>query len=382
MVETFSIDGHKQKDFDGFERPDASFIMCPNEFLDLVVPNQSLGCIRLVAFVLYETLRWINEDGTPNTQEIEFSFNDLVNKAGISRGAASMAKQEAIDANFLDVVEAGVAKGKGVKGRKTTVRLKWGQNNGPVSSIDRFDGFFSGTGNFTALPHSYFTKILPSEAPATIKFVSVIFRYTEGYRMQFGRRKSIPLSFQNLHRLMKVKSPNILAKTIKHSVSSNFVELVHAGNWSPGGLDSKAAVYAPKYASTKHVSTIGSKTIAKVEFKNDSRKSSKYLAVNEFKNDSAIKKTKINTQTSVVDSEILKILITAGFKNSSAQKIATKATKEVVENQIIWMPHRKNVENFHGYLKKAIEENFDQPEVLRVRKTPSSTLRKTLESKF
>ncbi|MEM9942071.1 MAG: hypothetical protein AAF939_10825 [Planctomycetota bacterium] len=55
-----------QKPFDGFERPDATFVMCPNEFLDILIPNHSRGCVRLVSFVLYETFKWLKEDGTPN----------------------------------------------------------------------------------------------------------------------------------------------------------------------------------------------------------------------------------------------------------------------------------------------------------------------------
>lgn len=370
-------------EFAGFERPDASFIMCPNEFLDLLIPNCSRGCVRLVAYVLYETLRWINDDGTPNSQEIEIPFNQLIRNVGISRGAATTAKTEAIENNFIEIVTDGLAKSKGESGSTTKVKLKWSSQSQPAQTIGQFEGFYSGTGHFTAMPHSYFSRIIPNETLSAIRFVSIVFRFTEGYQTQFGRRKSIPLSFKNIYKLANIRSSSVLSQTIRHCVNSNFVELVHAGSWAPGEGESKAAVYGPKYANQSGQRENGSKSEADHrfkkrsglsvqktkpdQFKNRSKGGSKTEAEDAFKNRSPIKKTENKLQTKQVDGESQKLLIAAGFKDHIARKIALSAEREVIENQIQWMRFRKNVEKPLGFLKKAIEQNWEEPEERRVR---------------
>ena len=357
--------------------------MCPNEFLDLLIPNCSRGCVRLVSYVLYETLRWINDDGTPNTQEINIPLNELIRNVGISRGAAKAAKDEAIDNNFIEIVNEGRAKTKGENGSTTKVKLKWSKQGNPARTIKEFAGFFSGTGHFTAMPHSYFSKIIPNETLSVVRFVSIVFRFTEGYQTQFGRRKSIPLSFHNIHKLANIRSPSVLTQTIRHCVESNFVELVQAGTWAPGEEESKAAVYGPKYAKRSGVAENGSKNEAVQRFKKRSGTSvqnakpdqykkrsdvgSKIVAGDAFKNRSPINKPENKLQTMQVDGESYKLLIAAGFKDHVARSIALSADREVIENQIQWMRYRKKVEKPLGFLKNAIEQNWDEPEASRVR---------------
>ncbi len=366
--------------FAGFERPDATFIMCPNEFLDLIVPNHSRGCVRLVAHVLYETLRWLKEDGTPNRQEISIPFNELIHKAGISRGAASRVKREAEHGNFIEVTKRGVAHRSGSSGQAAVVCLKWSHDSQPAKTPDKFTGFFSGVGHFTAMPHSYFSRIIRNESLATIKFVSVIFRNTVGYQTQFGRRKSIPLSFHNLHRLTNIKSPTALSKTIKHCLKSNYIELLEAGVWRPGKLTSKAAVYGPKYSDSpqlqlqqEHIDRFKkcshklSNTDGTKRFKNCSRGSSKTVADQQFKKCSPIKNLENKTQTNSVDEKSIQMLMAAGFTESSATKLSSQAERGVIEKQIEWIRYRRSRKNHLGYLRTAILEDWDLPPEAKVK---------------
>ena len=351
--------------------------MCPNEFLEIVVPNCSRGCVRLVGFVLYETLRWIKEDGTPNQQEIAISFNELIRKARISRGAAAAAKQEAVNGNFLEIIHKGQAKRKGDCGSTEVVRLKWSQNNAPAKGLETCQGFYAGTGHFTAMPHSYFSKILGNETLAAIKFVSVVFRHTVGYQTQFGRRKSVPLSFRNLHRLTGIGSPATLSKTIRHCLNSNYIELVELGNWKPGDKHSKSSVYGPKYQS---VDLIGSKSVAEKGFKKCSRQptldqfkncspiGTKPEAEHQFKKCSPIKKLKTNTETKLPSDKKIQLLTEVGFKPHTAETIAKAVNILTIEDQIRWMRYRGNHKNFLAFLRKAILENWEEPEAAKVKR--------------
>jgi hypothetical protein len=233
------------------------------------------------------------------------------------------------------------------------------------------------------MPHTYFSKIIPEQRLAVIRFVSIVFRFTEGYQTQFGRRKSIPLSFSNIHKLANIRSPSVLSQTISHCLKSNFVELVQAGKWAPGEGESKAAVYGPKYASDNRRIEKGSKTEADLQFKKRSGASVQKPKQNQFKNRSPVsskneavegfkKRSPINNlgntlQTMQEIGKSQKLLMATGFKEQVARKIAMSAECEVIENQISWMRFRKNVDKPLGFLKKAIEQNWDEPEASQVR---------------
>ena len=87
--------------FPGFEPLTGNFLYCPNQFFDVCLPNYSRGVLRLVAFMLRRTLGWLDKDGNPIEQDVKVSYSDLISKAGVSRGAARKAIEEAIEGGFI-----------------------------------------------------------------------------------------------------------------------------------------------------------------------------------------------------------------------------------------------------------------------------------------
>ena len=52
--------------------------------------------VRIIAWLLRETLGWLDEEGNPIRQDIRISCRDLIQKAKVSRGAIKVALNEAI----------------------------------------------------------------------------------------------------------------------------------------------------------------------------------------------------------------------------------------------------------------------------------------------
>ena len=71
--------------FTGFEPLDANYLYCPNQFLDICLPHLSRSAIRLVAYMLDQTLGWLDPDGNPRSQSISVSYQQLIDSAGLSR---------------------------------------------------------------------------------------------------------------------------------------------------------------------------------------------------------------------------------------------------------------------------------------------------------
>lgn len=88
--------------FQGFKLPTSSTTYTPNQFFDVVLPHASRGCLRLVAYIIRKTLGWSDEHGNPQNPNAHVTYRELIENAGISRGAIKEAIAEAMDKRFID----------------------------------------------------------------------------------------------------------------------------------------------------------------------------------------------------------------------------------------------------------------------------------------
>ena len=63
--------------FRGFPEFRSNVLYCPKQFFTVVIPSSSVNCIRIVAYMLRQTLGWVNEEGNPIRARHEFSHRDL-----------------------------------------------------------------------------------------------------------------------------------------------------------------------------------------------------------------------------------------------------------------------------------------------------------------
>ncbi len=368
-----------QTPFHGFESLEANFVFCPNQFFDLVIPNHSRPVVRLVSYILHQTLRWLDEDGHPVRQDIAISFNDLVQKAGIARGSIRRAIAEAVNAKLIQCIVKGHSKSQGQPGRVGEYSLCWDETGHYAKSVDGFKGFYVGNGNRSPIPHSFFDQVLPNEPLAVTKVVGTVLRHTVGYQNQYGggRRTEAQLPFKMIHRYAQIASPATVADAIRQAIASNYVRRVRAGRFSPNSNEQTSAVYAINWLSNATCAPIGSKnevgdrfkfrsspSVQKTmmdESKIRSSKSSKTEAADRFKNRITINNQSKNQQTTDVAAQSIELLTKTGFDPSTARSIASKATTTQIANQIAWLRYRTVNTNRLGLLRKALEENWPEP---------------------
>src|SRR5580765_4522866 len=93
--------------FRGFEQPRSNTTYTPNQFFDVCLPHYSRGVVRLVGYMIRQTLGWCDADGNPQNEQIRASYQDLIEQAGIGRTMIRQALDDAIAGKFIRCVQEG-----------------------------------------------------------------------------------------------------------------------------------------------------------------------------------------------------------------------------------------------------------------------------------
>jgi len=309
-------------------------------------------------------------------EQHQVSYRELIEQAGISRGALAQAIQEAIQANLLRCIRSGQAAAAGAPPGSSVLELKW-HDGEYATDPARFEGFFEGAGHRTYVPNQFFTQLLPREPLSVLKVVGSVIRFSIGFEAKRGfRRQQAALSYQDLHRYSKIASPQDLSQAIQYVLGANYIEQLAPGVFDRNaGRGSKAAVYGLRWASDGQAATEnGSKSVAGQRFRIRSGSGSKTVAGQRFKNRSGvqIKPEKINSQQqrqrpaavgkSDKDTSLAyRRLLEVGFDEAAAKRLASLRCLEHIERQIAWMEKRHPTRNPLGMLRKAIEEDWPEP---------------------
>ena len=111
--------------FDGFEPLLANYLYCPNQFFDVCIRNCSRGTVRIVAYMLRQTLGWLDREGNPIRQAIHVTYSDLIRKAGVSRGAIGKAITDAVSGGFIECSQVATQSRKGQSAESAVYSLRW-----------------------------------------------------------------------------------------------------------------------------------------------------------------------------------------------------------------------------------------------------------------
>ena len=363
MPEKDSQRQQQGKEFQGFHPLDANYVYCPNQFLDLCLPNCSRGAVRIVAYILRQTLGWLDKDGQPINQEVTATYNELIRNAGVSRGAIAPAIHEAIDAGFIRCKQTGELKSKGNSGQSASYELNWSNSTDYESSFLDFDGYFTGDGYRTPIPNQFFDALINRESLSVTKVVGAVLRHTVGYQNQFGgRRSSAPLSYSQLEAYTNLDR-STLAIAIRQAIASGYIHRLEEGKFSRDRSEQRSATYAVRWLSKEQESDFSSK-IQPVQFKKATRNSSKIHPEDQFKNPSSKEKKTLNKnlkqQAAASSEKAIQLLKANGFNERDAQLLVAKRGSTVIENQVKWLQHR-HPKNPNALLRKAIEEDWDPP---------------------
>ena len=235
--------------FRGYARPTSSTTYTPNQFFDVVLPHASRGCLRLVAYLIRKTLGWSDEKGNPINPEAYVSYRELIDKAGISRGAIKDAIQEALDRRFVQCLRFGQPHRPNEEGFSALYSLKWDETEKYIADPDAFDGFIAGNGNLTHIPNDFFDFTIPNEPLAVIQVIGVIIRNTIGFQTKFGFRvQEVSLSFSDIMRRTGINSRTTISNALKAAVDGCHIRRIVHGVFDPNaGMESKATVYGIRW---------------------------------------------------------------------------------------------------------------------------------------
>lgn len=381
--------------FTGYPAPTSNTTYTPNQFFDVVLPRSSRGVVRLVGYMIRKTLGWCDPDGNPQETQILISYSDLEKNAGISRDMIRRAITEALDGGFIICVREGRPKAAGQSAVSALYELHWDESGQYTTDPNHFQGFYAGQGNHTYIPNAFFDFTLTHETLAVIRVVGAIIRNTIGWQTKYGfRRQQVELSFTAIQRRTRISSRQTLSEAIQQAIEHNHIFRVAEGYFDPhAGKASKAAKYAVRWQDNASYPMIGQKTVP-----DDSPIGQKTVPENSYA-DRSENRTGIGQKTvphhrsenrtdieikqlnktlkrkqqqpkapavvetlSTIQNKSFQLLTEQGFTPRDAHALAYTHPAQTIENQINWLRKRTPTRNPLGMLRRAIEENWNEPD--------------------
>ncbi len=360
-------------EFNGFEHLTATYLYCPNQFFEVCLPHHSRGTVRLVAYMLRKTLGWLDKEGNPIEQNISISYRDLINEAGISRGAIRKALDDAVTGGFIVCIQKGNANGNNRSAETACYSLRWSSQNEYQKNLEQFDGFFAGEGYRTPIPNSFFDQVVKEEALSVVKVVGTVLRHTVGYQNQFGGRRQVaPLSYSYILEYTNLSDRTTLSQAIQHSIETGYIRCLQKGGIDPQNGKRRPSTYDIRWHQQANRKGDGTKTrpVKKLRYKNQTDNGSETRPVEQFKNQTEEMPLKNNTNkqqtvspvVAVENLESFEMLREAGFDEDVALELSGSRGLLEIKQQIEWLPHRNAERNSLGMLRKAIQGDWSKPE--------------------
>lgn len=395
--------------FAGFPDFRANVLYCPKQFFTIVIPHSSVNCIRIVGYMLRKTLGYLDEDGNPLKEQHAFTFSELIEKAGISRGGIRAAIDEALKGNFIRRVKKSIVQTKGVRAKSASYELLWDEEN-YTDDPSSFNGFHLATsylneeGKSVAgrknIPNLFFDHTIRTGSRGLIRVVGTLLWYS----IQFGkggeRRQPVTKSLREIVSLTNLDKSSVV-RALDEAERTNHIVREERGVIDLSGKgESSSTRYAIRWVSvapqadreplkfqvvtgkryknaTQPLEPNGTKTQHKQidptvqkrntgeQYKNATQDGTKTQREERYKNATykGINNKTINTSinNSSTLAAVVKELQALGFDEKTSSILAPKTTLEVVKNQAQALSRRQVSKNRLGLLRKAIEENWEIP---------------------
>jgi hypothetical protein len=385
----------------GFDPPSSNVTWCPNQFFDVVLPHFSRGVVRLVGYLLWQTLAWNDEQGQPRRTRHRVNWKTLGTRAQVSRGALSEAIRAALAAHLLRPEGSDSA---GSLGRVLPEALELCWKEGPYTrSPADFRGFFMGRGHRTYVPNQFFTVVIAREVLAVSRVVGAIARQSIGFEAECGhRRTDVALSCKALARLTNLSITRVHF-AVGVALERGYIMQVEPGaigrgdaqpalaaryalRWRDGGC---GGIEAPQRQATKVAGPARSsksdmapvQKVAWPEFKKANGIEEEIKPLNETLAKPARAQVPAGAlpapgrrpagRAEAGDRAALETrLREVGFTGRSIAALAA-FPRERIERQIAWLEDRTATRSSLGLLRRAIEEDWPPPRTARRQPAPA-----------
>jgi hypothetical protein len=355
--------------FSGFKAPTSNTTYTPNQFFDVVIPHFSRGVVRIVAYLLRKTLGWCDANGNPQEEQIEVSYSELEERAGVSRDMIRQALDDALAGKLIECVREGRPKLAHDPGQSALYQLHWDGSPAYKVRPAEFQGFFEGEGNRTDIPNEFFDVVIRQEPLSVIKVVGSIIRHSIGFQARHGRRRQqVALSYQHIGNYARFGSRSDLAKAVHTALECNYIIRVEAGVFSPFRFKRHSATYALRWCD----SPIGQRNAPAGKQSEIQTSNGQIFEPAERSENRTSIETKPENETVKLpavpahQAAAFEKLGAVGFSPKVAAKLAGGYSLENIERQIAWLPHRASARSPLGLLRTAIEENWPAPAKLRL----------------
>ncbi len=286
-------------EFQGFFGGEGNRTAIPNDFFDILVPNESLAVIRVVGAVLRYTIGFQTKWGH-RRQQVQMSVTELEKRTHLSREAVRKALQDSLAKNYIQLLEGGVFDPDAARlSTAATYGVKWNsacvkKQRDDVESLPDFEQMRTSK---RTTPKSCMNKCTP------------INDHSEKLHGNSGDSGRLPL----------------------RKVARDHSEKLHG--------DHSEKLHGIKITRNK--------TYLKQQ-QGPSDEKTVFAAVVENHAD-AFTETKNR-------------LHSMGFDHKSSELLAGRYSSEQIEQQCLWIDRRQATQNRLGMLRKSIEENWPEPQ--------------------
>ena len=364
--------------FPGFSPPTSNTTYTPNQFFDVVLPNASRGCVRIVAYLLRKTLGWCDAMGNPRHEQIAVSNSELERRAGVGHDMIRSALNEAVEMHFIHCVQAGRARTAGDAGETAVYSLKWDANPRYARRLNEFRGFYEGEGHRTDIPNQFFDSLIPRETIAITKVVGAVIRYSIGFVATRGhRRQQATLAYSQILKVSGLSSRRTLAGAIREAVAKKYIVRLDPGYFSAHLSERRSATYAICWSDGFHLESADAaitpkripagvwitpteKDTSSPPERSDPATSNapKRIPAGHSEKDT-IETKHINEKQK--QEEAVDLLRKEGFDPNTADLLAARYPRELLIRQIKWLPLRHVTRSRTGFLRRAIEGDWPEP---------------------
>ena len=367
--------------FPGFAPPTSNTTYTPNQFFDVVLPNSSRGCVRIVAYLLRKTLGWCDALGNPQHEQIAVSNSELERRAGVGHDMIRSALDEAVGMHFIQCVHAGRARSAGDAGETAVYALKWDATPRYARSLDDFRGFYEGEGHRTDIPNQFFDALIPRETIAVTKVVGAVIRYSIGFVAKHGhRRQQATLAYSQILKVSGLSSRRTLAAAIREAVAKKYILRLDPGYFSARLSERRSATYAVCWSDGFHLQinyetgaitpkripaelgiTPSEKDTSRSLERSDAATSNPPKRIPAGHSEKDTIETKQLNEKLKQQKEAAGLLRKEGFDSETASQLASQFPQELLIRQINWLPQRNVSKSRIGLLRRAIEGDWPEP---------------------